>query len=50
MDFLNQNAKYKLLADNVPRIDYARGGFLQNPLIVYAYLQKEKTNYWGQGW
>ena len=34
MDLLNPNAKYEILADNVPRVDYATGGLLQNSPIV----------------
>ena len=34
VDFLNPNAKYELLANNVPRVDFATGGLLQNSPIV----------------
>ena len=34
MDFLNPNAKYELLANNVPRVSGATGGLLQNSPIV----------------
>ena len=34
MDLLNPNAKYELLANNVPRVDFATGGLLQNSPIV----------------
>ena len=34
MDFLNPNAKYELLANNVPRVYGATGGLLQNSPIV----------------
>ena len=34
VDFLNPNAKYQLLANNVPRVDFAIGGLLQNSPIV----------------
>merc|ERR1712015_474687 len=34
VDLLNPNAKYELLADNVPRLDFATGGLLQNSPIV----------------
>ena len=34
MDFLNPNAKYELLANNVPRVCGATGGLLQNSPIV----------------
>ena len=34
MDFLNPNAKYELLVNNVPRVDFATGGLLQNSPIV----------------
>ena len=34
MDFLNPNAKYELLANNVPRVSFATGGLLQNSPIV----------------
>ena len=34
VDFTNPKAKYKLLADNVPRVNYATGGLLQNSPIV----------------
>ena len=39
MDFLNPNAKYELLANNVPRVDFATGGLLQNSPI-------EKPPFW----
>ena len=34
VDFLNPNAKYELLANNVPRVCGATGGLLQNSPIV----------------
>ena len=34
MDLLNPNSKYVLLANNMPRVDYATGGLLQNSPIV----------------
>ena len=34
VDFLNPKTKYKLLASNVPRVNYATGGLLQNSPIV----------------
>ena len=34
VDLLNPNAKYQLLANNVPRVNYATGGLLQNSPIV----------------
>ena len=34
MDLLNPNSKYELLANNVPRVDFATGGLLQNSPIV----------------
>ena len=34
VDLLNPNAKYELLANNVPRVDFATGGLLQNSPIV----------------
>ena len=34
VDFLNPNAKYELLANKVPRVDFATGGLLQNSPIV----------------
>ena len=34
MDLLNPNAKYELLANNVPRVSAATGGLLQNLPIV----------------
>ena len=34
VDFLNPNAKYELLANNVPKVDGATGGLLQNSPIV----------------
>ena len=34
MDCLNPKAKYELLANNVPRVDFATGGLLQNLPIV----------------
>ena len=34
VDLLNPNAKYELLADNVPRVFLATGGLLQNSPIV----------------
>ena len=34
MDFLNPNAKYEIMANNVPRVNFATGGFLQNSPIV----------------
>ena len=34
VDFLNQNAKHQLLANNVPRVCGATGGLLQNSPIV----------------
>ena len=34
MDLLNPNAKYELLANNVPRVSAATGGLIQNTPIV----------------
>ena len=34
MDLLNPNAKYELLANNVPRFGLATGGLLQNSPIA----------------
>ena len=34
MDFLNPNSKYELLANNVPRVNFATGGLLQKSPIV----------------
>ena len=34
MDLLNPNAKYELLANNVPRVGFATGGLIQNTPIV----------------
>ena len=34
MDLLNPNAKYELLANNVPRVNFATGGLLQNSPII----------------
>ena len=34
VDFLNPKAKYELLANNVPRVDFTTGGLLQNSPIV----------------
>ena len=34
VDLLNPNAKYELLADNVPRVNFATGGLIQNTPIV----------------
>ena len=34
MDLLNPNAKYELLANNAPRVNWATGGLLQNSPIV----------------
>ena len=34
MDLLNPNDKYELLANNVPRVNFATGGLLQNSPIV----------------
>ena len=39
VDFLNPNAKYHLLADNVPRTSNATGGVLQNAPIVCGGLK-----------
>ena len=42
MDFLNSNAKYELLANNVPRVDFATGGLLQNsPIVCGGNLGKD---------
>ena len=34
VDLLNPNDKYELLTNNVPRVDFATGGLLQNLPIV----------------
>ena len=34
VDFLNPKTKYEFLANNVPRVDFATGGLLQNSPIV----------------
>ena len=34
VDLLNPNAKHQLLTNNVPRVDFATGGLLQNSPIV----------------
>ena len=34
MDLLNPNTKYQLLANNVPRVNFATGGLFQNLPIV----------------
>ena len=34
MDFLTPNSKHEILVDNVPRVDFATGGLLQNTPIV----------------
>ena len=42
MDFLNPNAKYQLLANNVPRVGYATGGLLQNsPIVCGGYNSQD---------
>ena len=41
MDLLNPNAKYELLANNVPRVFGATGGLLQNsPIVCGGYDEK----------
>ena len=44
MDFLNPNAKYDLLANNVPRVCGATGGLLQNSPIVRGGLNYGRTS------
>ena len=44
VDLLNPNAKYELLANNVPRVDFATGGLLQNSPIVCGG-RDEQWNY-----
>ena len=42
MDFLNPNAKYELLANNVPRVCGATGGLLQNsPIVCGGYDSRD---------
>ena len=41
VDFLNPNAKSQLSADNVPRVDWATGGLLQNSPIVCGGRDKQ---------
>ena len=45
MDFLNPNAKHQLLANNVPRLSDATGGFLQNSPIVCGGMNKMDGNW-----
>ena len=45
MDFLNPNAKYELLANNVPRVLDATGGLLQNTPIVCGGQNKMDGNW-----
>ena len=41
MDLLNPNAKYELLANNVPRVIGATGGLLQNSPILCGGRDKQ---------
>ena len=42
VDLLNPSAKYQVLANNVPRHDWATGGLLQNsPIICGGYKSKD---------
>ena len=43
MDLLNPNAKYELLANNAPRVNWATGGLLQNSPIVCG--GRDEQNY-----
>ena len=43
VDFRNPNANYKLLANIVPRVDYATGGLLQNLPIVCGRHKMDNT-------
>ena len=45
MGLLNPKAKYQLLANNIPRVDYATGGLLQNsPIVCGGTDEKLKTS------
>ena len=41
MDLLNPNAKYELLANNLPRVSAATGGLLQNSPIVCGGIDEQ---------
>ena len=42
MDFLNPNAKYQLLANNVPRVSGAIGGLLQkSPIVSNGFFSRD---------
>ena len=43
VDLLNPTAKYELLANNVPRVDFATGGLLQNSPIVCGGSQNRNN-------
>ena len=44
VDLLTPNAKYQLLANNVPRVSVATGGLLQNtPIICGGHNKMEGT-------
>ena len=45
VDLLNPNAKYQLLANNVPRVSFATGGLLQNSPIVCGGMNKMDGNW-----
>ena len=44
VDLLNPTAKYELVANNVPRVDFATGGLLQNSPIVCGGLNYGGTS------
>ena len=43
VDLLNPNAKHQLLANNVPRVNYATGGLLQNTPIVCGGFDSQEN-------
>ena len=45
VDFLNSNAKYELLANNMPKVSAATGGLLQNTPIVCGGQNKMDGNW-----